>query len=89
MRRKAVDLSSLCLRQAAWPQSRSQKEGCGFPIMRLVGLFDLATGVWVGAATAPFRSSERNLCRKLWKHVRAGDTIVADSTAIKLGRTGK
>ena len=65
--------------QAAWPQSRSQKEGCGFPIMRLVGLFDLATGVWVGAATAPFRSSERNLCRKLWKHVRTGDTIVADS----------
>lgn len=65
--------------QVAWPQSRSQKEGCGFPIMRLVGLFDLATGVWIGAATAPFRSSERNLVRKLWKHVRAGDTIVADS----------
>ena len=65
--------------QAAWPQSRSQKAGCGFPIMRLVGLFDLATGVWIGAATGPFRSSERNLCRKLWKHVRAGDTIVADS----------
>jgi len=54
-------------------------EGCGFPIMRLVGLFDLATGVWIDAATAPFRSSERNLCRKLWRHVRAGDTIVADS----------
>lgn len=65
--------------QAMWPQSRSQKEGCGFPIMRLVGLFDLATGVWIGAATGPFRSSERNLCRKLWRHVRAGDTIVADS----------
>ena len=31
--------------QVAWPQSHSQKEGCGFPIMRLVGLFDLATGV--------------------------------------------
>lgn len=31
--------------QEAWPQSRSQKEGCGFPIIRLVGLFDLATGV--------------------------------------------
>lgn len=65
--------------QVAWPQSRSQKEGCGFPIMRLVGLFDLATGVWIGAATGPFRSSERNLVRKLWKHVRSGDTIVADS----------
>lgn len=65
--------------QAAWPQSRSQKAGCGFPIMRLVGLFDLATGAWIGAATGSFRSSERNLCRKLWRHVRSGDTIVADS----------
>lgn len=65
--------------QAVWPQSRSQKDGCGFPIMRLVGLFDLATGVWIGTATGSFRSSERNLCRKLWKHLRGGDTIVADS----------
>ncbi len=65
--------------QAAWPQSRSQSEGCGFPIMRVVGLFDLGTGVWIGSATGPHRSSERNLCRKLWRHVRTGDTIVADS----------
>jgi len=65
--------------QAAWPQSRSQKEGCGFPIMRVVGLFDLVTGAWLAAATGPYRSSERNLCRKLWPHLKAGDTIVADS----------
>lgn len=26
-----------------------------------------------------YRSSERNLCRKLWKHLRAGDIIIADS----------
>ncbi|NJM36636.1 MAG: IS4 family transposase [Akkermansiaceae bacterium] len=65
--------------QVVWPQSRSQKEGRGFPIMRLVGLFDLATGVWISAATGPFRSSERNLCRKLWKQIRPGDMIVADS----------
>lgn len=74
-----ISMPDTTANQAAWPQSRSQKEGCGFPIMRLVGLFDLATGVWIDAATAPFRSSERNLCRKLWRHVRAGDTIVADS----------
>jgi hypothetical protein len=73
--------------QSASPQSRSQKDGCGFPIMRLVGLFDLATGVWIGAATAPFRSSERNLCRKLWRHVRVGDTIYSGAwTLIGSGR---
>jgi hypothetical protein len=31
--------------QRAYPQSRSQKPGCGFPLIRLVGVFSLATGV--------------------------------------------
>jgi Transposase DDE domain len=74
-----LSMSDTLANQIAWPQSRSQKEGCGFPIMRVVGLFDLLTGVWVGAATGNYRSSERNLCRKLWKHLRSGDTIIADS----------
>jgi putative transposase len=30
--------------QAVWPQQRTQKSGCGFPIMRILGLFSLATG---------------------------------------------
>lgn len=75
-------LSGVCQRlvplwqanQAAWPQSRSQKEGCEFLIMRLVGLFDLTTRVWADAAIAPFCSSER----KLRKDLRTGDTIVVD-----------
>jgi hypothetical protein len=74
-----LGMSDTLANQTAWPQSRSQKEGCGFPIMRVVGLFDLFTGVWVGVASGNYRSSERNLCRKLWKHLRAGDTIIADS----------
>ena len=65
--------------QARWPQTRSQKPGCGFPIMRLVGLFDLATGVWVALAKGDYLSHERNLCRRLWRHLRPGDTLVADS----------
>jgi hypothetical protein len=65
--------------QSRWPQTRSQKPGCGFPIMRLAGLFDLATGVWVAVAKGNYRSHERHLVRRLWSHVRPGDTVVADS----------
>jgi hypothetical protein len=65
--------------QTRWPQSRSQKPGCGFPILRLVGLFDLSTGAWVAMARGPFRSHERHLCRRLWRHLKRGDTVVADS----------
>jgi hypothetical protein len=65
--------------QARWPQSRSQRPGCGFPILRVVGLFDLSTGAWIAAAKGSFRSHERNLCRRLWRHLQPGDTVVADS----------
>jgi hypothetical protein len=65
--------------QARWPQTRSQKAGCGFPILRIVGLFDLATGVWIALAKGNYLSHERNLCRRLWRHLRPGDTLLADS----------
>jgi hypothetical protein len=65
--------------QARWPQTRSQEPGCGFPIMRVVGLFDLLTGVWIALAKGDYLSHERNLCRRLWRHLQPGDTLVADS----------
>ncbi len=34
--------------QAAWPQSRSQKPGFGYPLLRLVVLFSLATAAVLG-----------------------------------------
>ena len=33
--------------QAKYPQSAKQKPGCGFPLMKLVGLFDLRSGGWL------------------------------------------
>ena len=38
--------------QQVFPQPRSQKPGCGFPIMRLVALLSLATGMLTAWATA-------------------------------------
>jgi hypothetical protein len=74
-----LSLPDTAANQARWPQSRSQQLGCGFPILRLVGLFDLSTGAWIALARGPFRSHERNLCRRLWRHLKPGDTVVADS----------
>ena len=33
---------------AAYGYAPGQKPGCGFPLMSLLGLFDLATGTWLG-----------------------------------------
>lgn len=78
-----VSMPDTAANQSCWPQSGAQKPGVGFPVMRLVGLFDLATGAWIAMARGTLaggkRGSERTLWRRLWKHLRAGDTVIADA----------
>jgi putative transposase len=67
--------------QAAYPQQRSQKPGCGFPILRMVVVFSLATGVVLEAALGKCRgklTGENSLFRKMHRLLRAGDVVLAD-----------
>lgn len=64
--------------QAAYPQPRQQKAGCGFPVMRFVGLFSLATGALLGAAQGALPVHERTLWRHLWDLLKPGDIALAD-----------
>jgi hypothetical protein len=64
--------------QRVFPQQRSQKPGCGFPIMRLVALLSLATGMLSAWATANIHGHEIPLLQSLWDHLRPGDVLLAD-----------
>ena len=64
--------------QRAYPQSRSQKPGCGFPLIRLLGVFSLATGVLLDYAKGNKHQSELGLLWKLLDQFRPGDLAVAD-----------
>jgi hypothetical protein len=64
--------------QQAYPQQRSQKPGCGFPIIRLIGLFSLATGLFTAWATGAWRSHELVLFQLLWQHLKAGEVLLGD-----------
>jgi Transposase DDE domain len=67
--------------QAAYPPSRSQAPGVGFPILRLVLLLGLATAAVLAAALGPYTGKETGetaLLRTLFGHLRAGDVLVAD-----------
>ncbi len=64
--------------QQAYPQHRGQKPGCGFPILRFVGLFSLFTGVLIGWATGNLHSDERSLFRRLWDLLDSGDVLLGD-----------
>ena len=64
--------------QRAYPQSRSQKPGCGFPLIRLVGVFSLSTGVLLDYVKGNKHQHELRLLRKLLDQFKPGDLAVAD-----------
>lgn len=80
---KVVDGSAISMpdtheNQSVFPQPSSQKEGCGFPVMRFVAVFSLATGAWLAMQRGSLHDHERTLWHKLWKCLREGDVVLAD-----------
>jgi hypothetical protein len=68
--------------QAAYPQPASQREGLGFPIMRLVVLLCLASGALLDAAEGPCKGKggdEQTLLRSLLGNLESGDVLLGDA----------
>ena len=67
--------------RAAYPQNPAQKPGLGFPILRMVVLLSLATGLLCDMAVAPYagkETGENALLRTLWDAFHPGDILLAD-----------
>jgi putative transposase len=67
--------------QAAYPQNPAQKQGLGFPIVRMVVLLSLATAMLSGMALGPYQGKETGelaLFRELLDQFREGDVLLAD-----------
>lgn len=64
--------------QERWPQSKSQKPGCGFPSMNLVGVFCLLSGALIKTAYSDRHTHESKLFKNLWNTLNPGDLLVAD-----------
>ena len=64
--------------QRVYPQSEAQKPGCGFPLLKLVGVFSLATGVLLDYAKGNKHQHELNLLQRLLDQFKPGDLALAD-----------
>jgi hypothetical protein len=64
--------------QAAFPQPKSQRPGCGFPLIRLVALFARATGMISGWIHGTWGQSEPALLQHLWEPLRPGELLLGD-----------
>jgi hypothetical protein len=80
---KVIDATSVSLPDTApnqrdYPQSGGQKPGCGFPLLKLVGVFSLATGAMLAYARGNKHQHELALLQKLLDQFKAGDLALAD-----------
>ena len=67
--------------QQAYPQRDHLPGGVGFPLVRWVGLFGLATGACLDAAVGPYSgkgSGETTLARELLAKLQANDVLLGD-----------
>ena len=67
--------------QQTFPQQKAQKQGLGFPIVRLVGLISLATGACVDYTTGPYqdkKTCETSLFSDMIQLLCKHDLLLAD-----------
>jgi hypothetical protein len=73
-----ISMPDTAANQALYPQSTSQKPGCGFPCMNLVGIFCMSSGALLQVAHGNRRTHESKLFASLWHTVEKGDVLVED-----------
>lgn len=64
--------------QSAYPQSASQQTGCGFPLLKLIGIFSLSSGALLGYAKGNKHLAELPLLFRLRRLFQPGDLLLAD-----------
>lgn len=76
-----VTMPDTAANQAAYPQQKSQKPGCGFPIARILVVFSLSVGTVLEAAIGKYQgkqTGENSLFRGLHGTLAEGDVVLAD-----------
>lgn len=65
--------------QKRYPQPPLQKHGCGFPIMKIAALFNLASGAIENVKLGNRKIHELPLFFRLFSHLRRGDIWLGDA----------
>jgi hypothetical protein len=80
---KVVDGSTVSMpdtieNQKAYPQPKSQKPGCGFPIAKIGVIFSLATGAAIAIVVDVLNTHDIKLARKLYQFLNPLDILLGD-----------
>lgn len=64
--------------QKLYPQPSNQKPGCGFPVLRVVALFCVASGAVLSYATGSLAHHELGLFYGLFAQLNKGEIVIGD-----------
>lgn len=64
--------------QARYPQPSVQKKGCGFPVVKIIAVFSMATGAMIHCLTGALTVHDAALFKLLWDFFQVGDVLLAD-----------
>lgn len=64
--------------QRRYPQPAAQKPGCGFPVLKFVVLFSLASGALLNVLLGSLHHHDLRLLRGLWDQLKKGDILLGD-----------
>lgn len=64
--------------QRRYPQAAAQKPGCGFPVLKFVVLFSLASGALLNVLVGSLHHHDLRLLRGLWDQLKKGDILLGD-----------
>ena len=73
-----VVIADTTLNHKEYPQHKNQKQGCGFPIAKLVVMFGLTSGAAIGVRIAALNTSEITLARSWYHTLVPNDVVLAD-----------
>jgi len=71
--------------QKMWPQPSSQKKGCGFPVVKLLGLVDLATGMILQMTLMSLKVHEMSQLAGPHGRVQRDDVLLGDRAFCSFG----
>jgi hypothetical protein len=74
----STQLADTPANQRRYPQPRSQKPGCGFPLMKFVVLFSLCSGAVLNVLRGSLHHHDLRLLRGLWDELKKGDILLGD-----------
>jgi hypothetical protein len=89
---KVIDGSTVSMpdtaeNQKAYPQPKSQKPGCGFPIAKIGVIFSLATGAAVALVIDVLNTHDLKLARQLYQFLNPLDILLGDRAFCALKTT--